>query len=131
MRDITYTFCCRQLRCCKLFIRELYSVRRYSVVRPLSQEGGREPVRVASQNTMSIGGQEYAEHLRPLLSPRDQKLSEHYICPPSIYLLPAMGHAQQQLPTTFMYKKWPDQEGLVNEERMPSPTCSHCPPLQM
>ena len=32
---------------------------------------------------------------------------------------------------TFMYKTWPDQEGLVNEERMPSPTCSHCPPLQM
>ena len=30
-----------------------------------------------------------------------------------------------------MYKTWPDQEGLVNEERMPSPTCSHCPPLEM
>ena len=32
---------------------------------------------------------------------------------------------------TFMYKTWPDQKGLVNEERMPSPTCSQCPPLQM
>jgi len=40
-----------------------------------------------------------------------------------------------------MYKTWPDQEGLVNacpsvgfrrrEERMPSPTCSHYPPLLM
>ena len=23
-----------------------------------------------------------------------------------------------------VYKKWPDKEGLVNEERMPSPTCA-------
>ena len=93
---------------CKLSIRELYSVCWYSLASPLSQEG-REPVRVDSQNTMSIGGQEYAENLRPLLSPRDQKLSEHYICPPSIYLLPAMGHAQQQLPTTVVHKQWQDQ----------------------
>ena len=38
---------------------------------------------------------------------------------------------EKQCGITFMYKTWPDQEGLVNEERMPSPTCSHCPPLQM
>ena len=25
---------------------------------------------------------------------------------------------------TFMYKKWPDKEGLVNDEGMPSPTCA-------
>ena len=105
MRAMFYTFCCRQLRFCKLFIRELYSVCRFSVACPLSKEG-REPVHVASQNTLSIHRHQYAEHLCRLLSPGYQTLSEHYICPSSIYLLPAMGHAQQQLPTTVVHKQW-------------------------
>src|SRR5688572_2214361 len=60
-----------------------------------------------------------------------EQLKKIIISPTVFNLFILVQNCPMCLPTTFMYKQWPDQEGLVNEERMSSPTCSYCPPLQM